>query len=112
MSEEKTLRLIKVAKEFNVGIQHVVEYLESKGVKVDSSPNAKLSMEVYTLLQEKYQPDKLAKLEAHEVTREKLKRDTVTIESKSTTSDAREQEVEPDNDENLKKSLEEIKLSG
>lgn len=112
MSEEKTLRLIKVAKEFNVGIQHVVEYLESKGVKVDSSPNAKLSMEVYTLLQEKYQPDKLAKLEAHEVTREKLKRDTVTIESKSTTSDTREQEVEPDNDDNLKKSLEEIKLSG
>ncbi|MBL7922682.1 MAG: translation initiation factor IF-2 [Bacteroidia bacterium] len=111
MSEEKTLRLIKVAKEFNVGLQHVVEYLESKGVKVDSSPNAKISMEVYTILQEKYQPDKLAKLDAQEVTREKLKRDTVTIESKGGPSDAREAEVELDNDENLKKSLEEIKLS-
>ncbi|MFN8155226.1 MAG: translation initiation factor IF-2 [Bacteroidia bacterium] len=111
MAEEKTLRLIKVAKEFNVGIQHVVEYLESKGVKVDSSPNAKISMEVYALLQEKYQPDKQAKLEAHEVTREKLKRDTVTIESKGTVADTREQETETDNDESLKKSLEEIKMS-
>jgi len=111
MAEEKTLRLIKVAKEFNVGIQHVVEYLETKGVKVDSSPNAKISMEVYALLQEKYQPDKLAKMEAHEVTREKLKRDTVTIESKGSAVESREPEVDQDNDENLKKSLEEIKLS-
>ncbi len=111
MSEEKSLRLIKVAKEFNVGLQHVVEYLESKGVKVDSSPNAKISMEIYTILQEKYQPDKLAKLDAQEVTREKLKRDTITIETKPVGGEQREAEVETDNDDNLKKSLEEIKLS-
>lgn len=111
MTEEKTLRLIKVAKEFNVGLQHVVEYLESKGVKVESSPNAKISMEVYTLLQEKYQPDKLAKLDAQEVTREKLKRDTVSIETKAGTTDAREAFPEGDSEIDLKKSLEEIKLS-
>jgi translation initiation factor IF-2 len=111
MSEEKSLRLIKVAKEFNVGLQHVVEYLESKGMKIDSSPNAKISMEVYTILQEKYQPDKMAKLDAQEVTREKLKRDTITIETKSGGADVRETEVEADNDDNLKKSLDEIKLS-
>lgn len=109
MSEEKTMRLIKVAKEFNVGLQHVVEYLESKGVKVDSSPNSKISMEVYTILQEKYQPDKLAKLDAQEVTREKLKRDTITIENRPGQSEARQAEAEPDADEFLKKSLEEIK---
>ena len=111
MSEEKSLRLIKVAKEFNVGLQHVVEYLETKGVKVDSSPNAKISMEVYAILQEKYQPDKLAKLDAQEVTREKLKRDTVTIETKTGHTESREADIEPDNDDTLKKSLEEIKLS-
>jgi translation initiation factor IF-2 len=109
MSEEKTMRLIKVAKEFNVGLQHVVEYLESKGVKVDSSPNSKISMEVYAILQEKYQPDKLAKLDAQEVTREKLKRDTITIENRPGQADARQAEPEPDADEFLKKSLEEIK---
>ena len=111
MTEEKTLRLIKVAKEFNVGLQHVVEYLESKGVKVESSPNAKISMEVYTLLQEKYQPDKLAKLDAQEVTREKLKRDTVSIETKAGPTDTREAFPEGESEIDLKKSLEEIKLS-
>jgi len=111
MTEEKSLRLIKVAKEFNVGIQHVVEYLETKGVKVESSPNAKISMEMYALLQEKYQPDRLAKLDAEEVTREKLKRDTVTIEQKPAGAEGKSPQGEGDNDVDLKKSLEEIKLS-
>ncbi|MFM9056177.1 MAG: translation initiation factor IF-2 [Bacteroidota bacterium] len=110
MTEEKSLRLIKVAKEFNVGIQHVVEYLETKGVKVESSPNSKISMEMYALLQEKYQPDRLARLDAEEVTREKLKRDTVTIEQKPT-GETKSAAAEGDNDVDLKKSLEEIKLS-
>ncbi|MFN5356192.1 MAG: translation initiation factor IF-2 [Bacteroidota bacterium] len=110
MTEEKSLRLIKVAKEFNVGIQHVVEYLETKGVKVESSPNAKISMEMYVLLQEKYQPDRLARLDAEEVTREKLKRDTVTIEQKPA-GETKSNATEGDNDVDLKKSLEEIKLS-
>ena len=80
MAEEKALRLSKVAKEFNVGLQHVVEFLESKGVSVEkNNPNAKISTDVYVLLQEKYQPDKLAKLDAQEVTKEKQKRDLEII---------------------------------
>lgn len=111
MSEEKTMRLIKVAKELNVGLQHVVEFLETKGVVVDSSPNTKISMEVYSMLQEKYAPDKLVKLDAQEITREKLKRDTITIETKTAHEEARVDETEPDNDEVLKASLEAIKQS-
>ena len=82
MAEDKAVRLSKAAKEFNVGLQHVVEYLESKGVKVDSNPNTKIPLETYVLLQEKYQPDKLAKMDAQEVTREKLKRDNIVIVAK------------------------------
>lgn len=111
MSEEKTLRLIKVAKELNVGLQHVVEFLESKGVVVDSSPNTKISVQVYGMLQEKYAPDKLAKSEAQEITREKLKRDTITIETKTTREESRVPDVESDNDDSLKASLEAIKQS-
>ncbi|MBK9639359.1 MAG: translation initiation factor IF-2 [Bacteroidetes bacterium] len=111
MPEEKTLRLIKVAKELNVGLQHVVEFLESKGVVVDSSPNTKISVQVYGMLQEKYAPDKLAKSEAQEITREKLKRDTITIETKTAREDSRVADVEPDNDDSLKASLEAIKES-
>ena len=109
MAEEKALRLIKVAKEFNVGMQHVVEYLESKGVKVDSNPNAKISSEVYAILQEKYQPDKLARLDAQEVTKEKLKRDNIVIEVKPSAGESGKSDMESETDETLKESLEKIK---
>ena len=109
MAEEKALRLIKVAKEFNVGMQHVVEYLESKGVKVDSNPNAKISPEVYAILQEKYQPDKLARLDAQEVTKEKLKRDNIVIEVKPSAGESGKSDMESETDETLKESLEKIK---
>jgi translation initiation factor IF-2 len=111
MTEEKALRLSKVAKEFNVGLQHVVEYLETKGVKVDGNPNAKISMDLYALLQEKYQPDKLARLDAQEVTKEKLKRDNIVIEARPAKNDDNKADGETETDENLKESLEKIKFT-
>ncbi len=111
MAEEKAVRLSKAAKEFNVGLQHVVEYLESKGVKVDSNPNTKIPLETYVLLQEKYQPDKMAKMDAQEVTREKLKRDNIVIVAKPSSSEPKHMENEQDNDDVLKKSLDDIKFS-
>jgi translation initiation factor IF-2 len=110
MAEDKAIRLGKAAKEFNVGLTHVVEFLESKGIKVDSNPNAKVSQEVYGLLLDKYQPDRLAKLDAQEVTREKLKRDNVVIEAITSKPESKK-EIEHDNDDTLKKSLDEIKLA-
>ena len=111
MAEDKAVRLSKAAKEFNVGLQHVVEYLESKGVKVDSNPNTKIPLETYVLLQEKYQPDKLAKMDAQEVTREKLKRDNIVIVAKPHANESKQIEQDQDNDIDLKKSLDSIKLS-
>lgn len=32
MAEDKAIRLSKAAKELNVGLTHVVEFLESKGI--------------------------------------------------------------------------------
>jgi translation initiation factor IF-2 len=89
----------------------VVEFLESKGVKVDSNPNAKVSQEIYSLLQDKYQPDRLAKLDAQEVTREKLKRDNIVIEAKPGQGEVKKVDNDQDNDDSLKKSLDEIKMS-
>ena len=52
MSEETkfTIRLSKAAKEFNVGIETIRDFLSLKGFHVDSSPNAKLSSEMYASL--------------------------------------------------------------
>ena len=45
-----SFRLTKVAKDFNVGIQTLVEHLAKKGHQVDANPNTKISEEQYELL--------------------------------------------------------------
>ena len=51
MSEAaKTLRLSKVAKEFNLSLGKIVEFLSTKGHKVENNPNAKIGDEEYGLL--------------------------------------------------------------
>ena len=110
MAEDKAIRLSKAAKELNVGLTHVVEFLESKGIVIDSNPNTKISQEVYSLLQDTYMPDRLAKLDAQEITREKMKRDNVVIEATTSKPEAKK-DADSDNDDSLKKSLDEIKLA-
>lgn len=46
----KQKRLSKIAKEFNLGISTIVEFLEKKGFEVDSNPNSKVPAESYDLL--------------------------------------------------------------
>jgi translation initiation factor IF-2 len=110
MAEDKAIRLSKAAKELNVGLTHVVEFLESKGIAIESNPNTRITPEVYAILQDNYMPDRLAKLDAQEITREKLKRDNVVIEATTSKPEAKK-EAESDNDDSLKKSLDEIKLA-
>ena len=45
-----TVRLSKAAREFNIGISTVVEFLSRKGFTVDRDPNGKLNEEMYLLL--------------------------------------------------------------
>lgn len=60
MAETKApKRLSKVAKEFNVATTTIVDYLDDKGHSIDNNPNAKIGGELYDLLLEKFQPDKL-----------------------------------------------------
>lgn len=57
-AENKTLRLNKVARELNVGISTIVEYLNKKGKKVEASPNAKISNELYEILLKAFPHDR------------------------------------------------------
>ena len=63
---EQSQRLSKVAKEFNVGIDTILEFLASKGVD-DLNRNSKISPETYEVLVDEYQPDKKVKAEAKEL---------------------------------------------
>jgi translation initiation factor IF-2 len=84
MSEEgaKTLRLSKVAKEFNLSLGKIVEFLASKGHPVDSNPNAKIGDEEHTLLLKEFSSDKSAKEEALNVAQNsnKVKRETIILD--------------------------------
>jgi hypothetical protein len=65
MSEaEKTIRLSKVARELNIGVHTIVDFLSSKGVKVDNNPNAKIGEDGYRLLLKEFQSEKTAKEES------------------------------------------------
>ncbi|NLA49222.1 MAG: hypothetical protein GX876_07125, partial [Bacteroidales bacterium] len=58
MTEEvKVMRLSKAAREFNVGIATIIEFLQKKGFALDSNPNTKLPPEACLLLEKEYGPD-------------------------------------------------------
>lgn len=54
-----SIRLSKVTKECNVGLQTVVEFLQKKGFgDVEATPNTKISEEQYEMLLKEFSPDK------------------------------------------------------
>ena len=83
MSEETnfTIRLSKAAKEFNVGVTTIREFLGKKGFQVDPSPNAKLTAEMYDLLVKEYQGEKEVKNEAKKLGNISYKGGTVSVDS-------------------------------
>jgi len=95
MSESKAIRLTKVARELNVGLATIVEFLNKKGYKVENNPNAKIDDEIYGVLLAEYQTEKSEKEKSRKVTSStKEKRETVTItEVKRPT---RDQDAEPE----------------
>ena len=50
----KPVRLSKAAREFNLGIGTIVDFLDSKGISVDANPNTKLYPDVYAMVRENF----------------------------------------------------------
>lgn len=63
----KTKRLFKVAQEFNVGTQTIVDLLARNGFSVENKPNASITSEMYDVLETEYRLDKKSKLETDRV---------------------------------------------
>jgi translation initiation factor IF-2 len=62
----KMMRLSKAAREFNVGLSTIVDFLSKKGFDVDPKPNTKLSPEMTELLVGEYQIERQVKQDAQE----------------------------------------------
>ena len=50
-------KISKVAKDINVSIATVVEFLQKKGIQVDNNPNSRIDDDAYSLLIKEYKPD-------------------------------------------------------
>lgn len=57
-----SIRLIKVSKDLNVGINSLVEFLQKKGFAIEANPNTKIDDEQYDLLVNEFGKDKKIKL--------------------------------------------------
>ncbi|PXV67470.1 translation initiation factor IF-2 [Dysgonomonas alginatilytica] len=85
-----SIRLIKVSKDLNVGINSLVEFLQKKGFAVEANPNTKIDDEQYDLLVNEFGKDKKIKLASDrnkELQKEK---------KKATHDDSSEEEDEDD----------------
>ncbi|WP_299109221.1 translation initiation factor IF-2 [uncultured Winogradskyella sp.] len=80
-------RLNKVLRELNISIDRAVDFLESKGVEIEKSPNTKISQEVYNTLSDEFQTDASKREKAQEVSEAKLK-------EKEELREQREREIE------------------
>jgi translation initiation factor IF-2 len=62
-----TKRLSKVAREFNLGISTIVDFLKKKGFDIDPNPNNKVSEEQYNLLLKEYSSEITVKKESEKI---------------------------------------------
>lgn len=74
-----SIRLNRVTKECNVGIQTVVEFLQKKGfINIEANPNTKITDEQYQLLIAEFNKDKGIKDDAIVLSRKRLQKERKT----------------------------------
>ena len=103
------VRLSKIAREFNVGLSTIVEFLHSKGIKISSDPNAKLTDEDYALVAKEFSSDSLVKKESSlvDLKNRRKKKETVTLDEAGNVSTETETQKSEDDFISIK---DEVKL--
>lgn len=94
----KPVRLNKIAREFNLGVQTIVDFLASKGMEVDAKPTTKIDAEACALIRANFQDEKAAKEKAvSSANRAAVDRESITLASARKSSAPKEEtEVEID----------------
>lgn len=95
----KPIRLGKAAGELNVGMSTLVEFLQSKGVTIDASPNTKLSPEQFDLLCTEFAADQNLKEKSKLTTVSREKRETITLRDKKEEPASEEETEETEEEE-------------
>ena len=92
---KKIIRLSKVAREFNIGISTIVDFLSKKGHTIESNPNTKISQDLYELIVDEYQTDKSVKEESKKIGLRTEKKKSLSIDD----PDAQNEEIDEDEEE-------------
>jgi translation initiation factor IF-2 len=83
MSEDKSIKLFTAAKELNIGTGTIVDFLASKGYKVEKHPTTRLDGDMYNALLKEFAVDKIIKEEAKQISIGKIrKEETVQLPEK------------------------------
>ncbi len=75
MSEDKSIKLFTAAKELNIGTSTIVDFLASKGFKVEKHPTTRLNNDMYNALLKEFAVDKIIKEEAKQISIGKIRKD-------------------------------------
>lgn len=100
-AKRKIVRLSKAAREFNIGMNTIIDFLGKKGFKIETSPNTKLDPEMYELLVNEFQEEKAVKESAHKKGLEFIGKQTISIEDKLKQEKEQDKEDEPEVDDLL-----------
>ena len=90
-------RLSKLARELNVGIQTIVEFLHKKGFDIDPNPNNKVPEEYCHLLEKEFKSDINLKRESEQITlrQQRTRKESISIDDIGR-KDLSEEEYEDD----------------
>ena len=80
MGNEKKIRLIRAAKEFNVGLSSITDFLHRKGIEIDSSPNTPIDADTYAILEKEFGKNRPNGNELDTVREKMNKKSSVSIE--------------------------------
>lgn len=98
-------RLSKVARELNVGITTIVDFLGDKGIEITSSPNTKIDENAYDLLLDEFQTEKSekAKVDNTRIVREERK--AISLKEENGSQKTTETEVGVDEEEEVEEPI-------
>lgn len=96
----KGTRLSKIARELNVGISTLVDYLQKQGVEISSNPNTKIDDKAQEMLEKQFRKDHEARIEADRVNlrQTRSKKESVSLDDvhQEETADSEEEDFQDD----------------
>ena len=94
------IRINKLTKRFNIGLQTLVDFLNSQGAELDMNPNQKISEEYVPLLEKKFGEDLKAVQEANQ--KAITMKEIIEKNNRKAPEDGEEEEFEPEKETLIK----------